>query len=135
MKSEDKRDIEMAWEVYRHVESIKESRTNFFLAVEALLVVAYSELVWGAITSRYMVSVLGAIFSFSWILVTKRFSSRLHFLERQHLSGTAVFPDPSQSSKATPGSFFLNYILQCSTVIFWLALVVHTWLDSERYFK
>ncbi|BBO86134.1 hypothetical protein DSCO28_67000 [Desulfosarcina ovata subsp. sediminis] len=66
--------FEFKWDVFKHIDSIREGRTNFFLVAEAMMIAAYMALSSTETFLRTIVSILGIIYTASWFFINCRLS-------------------------------------------------------------
>jgi hypothetical protein len=118
---DDLLDNEQAWEIYKHIDSIREGRANFFLVAESMMIAAFVALHNSANRLRYAVIVLAVIYSLSWFFVNLRQSNRLNFLAQNFLSRAALFVPVMKAGKGVPGRVIMS-VLPVATTLFWVLL-------------
>lgn len=123
--------IEFKWDVFKHIDSIREGRTNFFLVAEAMMIAAYMALSSTETFLRTTVSVLGIIYTVSWFFINLRQSNRLDYLGETNLllgennrHHKKFFLGIVKAGKGLPGKHIMNYVLPLSTAFFWVVLLI-----------
>ena len=115
-------ETERAWEAFKHIDSIREGRANFFLVAESMMIAAFMALPASESFLQYIVSILGLIFSVAWFLVNLRQSKRLDYLAHNHLSKEPMFILVMKAGTGIPGRFIMN-LLPLLTALFWIVLI------------
>jgi len=111
------------WDIIKHIDSIREGRTNFFLVAEAMMITAYTALGSADGFLRTTVAVLGMVYTTSWFLVNLRQSNRIDFAARMLLPRRPIMLEILKAGKGISGKLVLNYIVPLVTLIFWLILL------------
>ena len=120
------KDQDFKWDVYKHIDSIREGRTNFFLVAESMMIAAYMALPSSELFLRATVGILGVIYTLSWFLVSLRQSNRLDHIASDNLLRNEFLLSVVEAGKGIPGKHIMNYILPLSTLIFWAILLLKT---------
>ena len=115
--------FDFKWDVYKHIDSIREGRTNFFLVAEAMMIAAYMALLPTETFLRITVGVLGLIYTASWFFINLRQSNRLDYIAAQNLPHNEFLLGVIKAGKGIPGKPIMNYVLPLSTVVFWIILM------------
>lgn len=115
--------FEFKWDVFKHIDSIREGRTNFFLVAEAMMVTAYMALPSTECFLRVIVAILGLIYTASWFFINLRQSNRLDHLGNDLLQNGFLL-DVVKAGKGIPGKHIMNYVLPGSTAAFWIVLLI-----------
>lgn len=116
-------DLDFRWDVYKHIDSIREGRTNFFLVVEAMMIAAYMALSPAESFLRITIGILGIIYTTSWFFINLRQSNRLDYISRTNLIHNEFLQNVVKAGKVIPGKYIMNYVLPVSTVVFWIILL------------
>ena len=116
--------LEFKWDVFKHIDSIREGRTNFFLVAEAMMIAAYMALLSTESFLRTTVGILGLIYTASWFFINLRQSNRLDHLGRTNLLHSEFLLDVVKAGKGIPGKHIMNYVLPLSTAAFWIILLI-----------
>ena len=124
--SETNNSSDFSWEVFKHIDSIREGRTNFFLVAEAMMIAAYTALPSTESFLRITVGILGVIYTVSWYLINKRQSNRLDFIAKKELPQHDFLYEVVKSGKGISGKYIMNYVMPISTGIFWIVLILRT---------
>lgn len=117
-------DIAKAFEFLKHTDAIKESRSNFFLVAEAMLVAAMVTIDANAYLERACVVLLGLIFTFSWWVNLKRLSARINFVVKEYLLEDEVYNACITSAKGIHGKIYMVHLLPLCVLLFWVVMVV-----------
>ncbi|RLC17535.1 MAG: hypothetical protein DRH93_17540 [Deltaproteobacteria bacterium] len=112
------------WDVYKHIDSIREGRTNFFLVAEAMMIAAYVTLPATNSFLRITIGILGLIYTASWYFINRRQSNRLDHIAKTVLRNNEFLLGVVRAGKGIPGKFIMNYVLPLSTGIFWIVLLI-----------
>lgn len=116
--------FEFKWDVFKHIDSIREGRTNFFLVAEAMMIAAYMALSSTETFLRTTVGILGIVYTASWFFINLRQSNRLDHLGRTNLLHSQFLLDVVKAGKVVPGRHIMNYVLPLSTAVFWIVLLI-----------
>ena len=116
--------VDFKWDVYKHIDSIREGRTNFFLVAEAMMIAAYMALSPAESILRITVGMLGIIYTASWFFINLRQSNRLDYIAETNLNNNEFLLGVVKAGKGIPGKHIMNYVLPLSTVIFWIILMI-----------
>lgn len=122
--NENEPDFEFQWDVFKHIDSIREGRTNFFLVAEAMMIAAYMALSSTEFFLRTIVIILCIIYTASWFFVNMRQSNRLDHLGRTILLKNKFLLNVVKAGKGIPGKHIMNYVLPLSTAAFWIILLI-----------
>ena len=120
----DKKDTEFKWDLFKHIDSIREGRTNFFLVAEAMMIAAYMALESTETFLRIIISILGVIYTASWFFINLRQSNRLDYIGKNDLLQNEFILEVVKAGKWLPGKHIMNYVLPLSTAIFWIVLLI-----------
>ena len=112
------------WDVFKHIDSIREGRTNFFLVAEAMMITAYMALPSTESFLRVTVGTLGIIYTASWFFINLRQSNRLDHIGETELLNDEFLLEVVKAGKGIPGKFIMNYVLPLSKGIFWIILLI-----------
>ena len=122
--NDNQESMDFQWDVYKHIDSIREGRTNFFLVAEAMMIAAYMALSPTEDFLRITVGILGIIYTASWFFINLRQSNRLDHIAKTTLRYNEFLLDVVKAGKGVPGKFIMNFVLPLSTSIFWIILLI-----------
>jgi hypothetical protein len=125
---DNKFNFDFKWDVFKHIDSIREGRTNFFLIAEAMMVAGYMALSSTEYFLRITVGILGLIYTASWFFVNLRQSNRLDHLAKNNLLYNEFLLEVVKAGKGIPGILIMNYVLPLSTTAFWIILLIKAWI-------
>lgn len=126
MMNDNRINTDFKWDVYKHIDSIREGRTNFFLVAEAMMIAAYVTLPPTNTLIRFTIGILGVIYTASWFFTNLRQSNRLDHIAKSELLNNDFLLEVVKAGKVIPGKFIMNYVLPLSTGIFWIILLIKT---------
>jgi hypothetical protein len=115
--------IEMYIRLWQHTDTIRESRSNFIMVAQSMLVVAYFTVPSSNIPVLYAICTLGLAFSLVWFHNMSRLSKRIDWVMKE-----CLFQDPDikafvTSAKGVHGKWYITYGLPLITTAFWAFLV------------
>ena len=122
--NDHKSNHDFGWDVFKHIDSIREGRTNFFLVAEAMMIAAYMALSSTETFLRVTTGILGIIYTASWFFINLRQSNRLDHISEKWLLKDAFVVEVARAGKGIPGKYIMNYVLPLSTAMFWVILLV-----------
>ena len=110
-----KTNMEWAWTFEKHAADTAASRTNFFLVAQAFLITTFIAVRQGKdpeVVFRVVISILGMIYTLSWLYVNARLGQRLPLL-KPYLKWNPIFriynsPLPADFEKPWWARFFPN---------------------------
>ena len=123
----DKEYIAEPWEIYKHIDSIREGRTNFFLVAESMMIAAFMTLAASENFLKVVISLLGLVYTACWYFINLRQSNRLDYIANSHLLSDEMLLNIVKAGKGFSGKIIMNYILPISTGAFWLILMLSIW--------
>ncbi|WP_022669474.1 hypothetical protein [Desulfospira joergensenii] len=122
-KCRARNDRDFKWDVFKHIDSIREGRTNFFLVAEAMMITAYMALNPSEDFLRVTIGILGLIYTGAWFFISLRQSNRLDYIGKEELLNSSFLLGVVKAGKSIPGKHIMNYVLPVSTFVFWIVLL------------
>lgn len=124
--SEDisKEHLAKAFEFLKHTDSVKESRTNFFLISEAMLITAFVTATGSATLERSCILILGVLTALTWWMNVWRLNDRLDYIAKNFLLKDEVYRNCLTAAKGPHGKHFIVHFLPCMFLAFWLLMVL-----------
>ena len=135
-RTESLKDVEKAWEYYKHADTIYAGRVYFFLVAESVLIASVIQVAYnrnaGSPFASLLITLIGLIFTLSWLYVNHRLAKRMTFLDNNYLKLDPVYSRYMSAASGISARILLTYLLPSITLVFWVLLYVATEWDSIK---
>lgn len=125
--NENKKDLEeteRAYKYFKHADDHYATRINFFLVAESMLVISFvTIMLHGFWTIGIAISLVGIIFTCSWLYTNARLEKRFRHMIEKYLRNDPLYKDYYTSAGGKKSTFFLTYMLPISIILLWIFFI------------
>jgi hypothetical protein len=111
-----------AWRYYQHADNLHAARINFFMVAESMLVVSFATTVAQELVYlRYVITVLGLVYTACWFLVNRGIVRRMFQVLLPRLD--SLYREYNAVPTRIESRIFLTYVVPIITLLFWMTLL------------